>query len=129
MQMGLLKVFKQFCQPKPKIQAGGNALEWSRFEHLDGFRGFLAILVFLEHYQQLAQGPWVIFREIGAKAGVLGFFVLSSFLLTSRLIADLDHIDSFCSLQSILQICVIFLKYSIRRIARIYPMYLAAVYL
>ena len=39
----------------------------NRFEYLNGYRGFLALLVVMQHFQGFfnAQGDYLIFRDLG----------------------------------------------------------------
>ena len=89
-------------------------------DFLDGFRGTLAYWVFLTHVQLLAHltGDYDFFINVGYFIGVIGFFLLSSFLLTFRLIEELkkDGDDP-------IPILLIFIKYFVRRFFRIYIPY------
>ena len=62
----------------------------SRFEYLDGYRGFLVITVVLQHTwnanEDIMTGEYKIFKWTGTYVGVVGFFLLSAFLLTYRLL-------------------------------------------
>lgn len=88
----------------------------SRFDYLDGFRGFLAILVVFQHSQSdfELQDDYRLFISIGNFIGVSGFFALSSFLLTYRLLKDFDKA------KTAREECLIILKYAIKRFFRIY---------
>jgi peptidoglycan/LPS O-acetylase OafA/YrhL len=82
---------------------------------LDGYRGFLAIIVTLHHIGCFFfTGDVVYFRLTGYFIGVVGFFVLSSFLLTHRLMIDFERAESGkkCMVRVI--------QYAIRRFFRIY---------
>lgn len=66
----------------------------TRFETIDGLRGFLAICVFIHHsnvwYKYLHTGNWVapnsnLFNQLG-QTGVTFFFMISSFLFVKILI-------------------------------------------
>ena len=62
------------------------------FDCLDGYRGFCALLVVIQHsvgHMKIANDYAVIFI-LGSYLGVYGFFVLSAFLLTYRFIKELD---------------------------------------
>jgi len=87
-----------------------------KFDFLDGFRGSLATWVILHHlstYMQL-QCDYRYFDQTGYYIGVIGFFILSSFLLSYRLLVQLHDSHS----ETILS--VLFLKYGIKRFFRIY---------
>ncbi|CAF1095127.1 unnamed protein product [Brachionus calyciflorus] len=87
-----------------------------RFDFLDGYRGFCALTVTLHHTVPVYGDPgdfkWFI--KAGYFIGVLGFFVLSSFLLTFRMIKDFNKSKNFN------EILEIIFKYFIRRLFRIY---------
>lgn len=89
----------------------------NRFDHLDGYRGFLAILVVCQHSasQLHFPGDYHIFDSIGNFVGVSGFFALSSFLLTFRLLKDFAK-----SANSFLDSLVVVFKYATKRFFRIY---------
>jgi peptidoglycan/LPS O-acetylase OafA/YrhL len=82
---------------------------------LDGYRGFLAIIVTLHHIGwHFPVGDVTYFRQTGYFIGVVGFFVLSSFLLTHRLMIDFERAKSA-------KMCIIrVIQYAIRRFFRIY---------
>lgn len=99
----------------------------SKFYFLDSFRGFLAFTVALSHFGSQADKMWTTFVMFGPNVGIFGFFVLSSFLLTYRLLLEfvaLFHISdkNIYSKIKLLIACVI--KYTIRRVFRIYPMFI-----
>jgi peptidoglycan/LPS O-acetylase OafA/YrhL len=56
-----------------------------RFDCLDSWRGTLVLSVIFSHTKELG------FRSIGCHMGVMGFFSLSSFLLTYRLIKQYEN--------------------------------------
>jgi peptidoglycan/LPS O-acetylase OafA/YrhL len=82
----------------------------NNFDFLDGYRGFLVLTVIAHHFDLYFE----IINGIGYRIGVLGFFMLSAYLLTYRLLIDFDavatHRDRF----------IIILQYFIRRLFRIY---------
>ena len=82
-----------------------------RFEYLDSFRGILAISVILFH------SGYSPFTMHGFYLGVIGFFILSSFLLTYRL---LKQYSKSSTVKEILR-CTI--NYIITRTFRIYLPY------
>ena len=93
----------------------------SRFEYLDGYRGSLAIIVAISHTIPNLEKQSDIWRStIGYSLtyGVAGFFMLSAFLLTFRLLEELDNT------QNRQLIIVIIIKYFIRRFFRIYLVYI-----
>lgn len=66
---------------------GGQSLQHSRVPELDGFRGIALLLVLLGHFFQfslISPGPW---GEV-ASLGVLLFFALSGYLITSLLCSE-----------------------------------------
>ena len=84
---------------------------------LDGLRGLAVLLVLLSHMSLVGMNlyPGLDFSGIG-KAGVYLFFVLSAFLLTwQALAANQSPLPSY------------WLGYGLRRLCRIYPLYLVAV--
>ena len=87
-----------------------------RWDHLDGYRGFLAILVVLQHCEGIyhLEGDYQIFQHVGNFVGVSGFFALSSFLLTYRLLKDFDKATCFTDVFSAIA------KYTTKRFLRIY---------
>lgn len=91
----------------------------NRFDFLDGYRGFCAIIVVLHHTASyiINVGDFKYFYLTGYFIGVFGFFVLSSFLLTYRMIKDFEKSRTFDELITII------IKYFIRRIFRIYVPY------
>jgi peptidoglycan/LPS O-acetylase OafA/YrhL len=91
----------------------------SQFEYLDGLRGSYCLAVLFYHasgYHSFIHNEFRFFAAIGPFYGVIGFFVLSSFLLTYRLLCDLTHE----SVNSMSKINVIIQKYFIRRFFRVY---------
>ncbi|CAF1051876.1 unnamed protein product [Brachionus calyciflorus] len=74
------------------------------FDFLTGFRGLLALLVLLHHasYDLKLKGDYELFKGIGYYVGVIGFFVLSSFLLTHRLIIDLEMSFSLKNISNVI---------------------------
>lgn len=87
-----------------------------KFDALNGYRGLLAILVLLHHtsYDLKLKGDYDLLKGIGYYAGVIGFFILSAFLLTYRLTIDLEASSNYK------EIIKVILKYAIRRFFRIY---------
>ena len=94
-------------------------LENKKFDRLDGFRGILAISVVLQHTyaveEKIIPKKYKLVQHLGTYFGVPSFFVLSSFLLTYKLL------DQMCeSKRNFTKILLICLKYLIRRFFRIY---------
>ena len=83
-----------------------------RFEYFDSFRGILCISVIVFHQGLEA------YTFNGFNFGVMGFFILSSFLLSFRLI---KQYESATSVDKIIQITI---NYAIIRLFRIYFPYL-----
>ncbi len=87
--------------------------ETTRVVALDGLRGLAALIVLTSHFTN-DTGLWHGFLGQGAgQTGVMIFFILSGFLMT-RL-----HIGTPLTAQSLL-------NYVVRRMARIYPMFVIA---
>jgi len=92
-------------------------------DFLTGFRGTMALSVILEHSSHEGQRSshhdsrreLLLFYDIGFFYGVINFFILSSFLLTYRLLVDFSKTNG-----SIRQILLVITKYFIRRFFRIY---------
>lgn len=84
-----------------------------RFEFLDGYRGSLALIVTIAH--SLGGSGCLFFQKLSKlpqKYAISGFFILSSFLLTYRLIKDLNRRKN--------PIFVTLTQYFIRRLFRVY---------
>jgi len=100
-----------------------------QFEYLDGLRGSYCLAVLFYHasgYHSFIYNEFRFFAAIGPCFGVIGFFVLSSFLLTYRLLCDLTHTESINTLS---KINVIIQKYFIRRFFRVYiPFFVYSLY-
>lgn len=89
----------------------------NRFDFLDGYRGSLALIVVISHSYNGIDCRILRTLAFGSqKYAVSGFFLLSSFLLTYRLLKDLYRENS----NKILSI----LHYFIRRFFRIYVVYI-----
>lgn len=92
----------------------------SRFDWLDGYRGSLAIIVTYGH-TILPNRPLQcdFLNPINSqKYSIAGFFMLSSFLLTYRLLVELSKTKTNR------EILLVVLKYAIRRFFRIYVVYI-----
>lgn len=83
------------------------------FEYLDGYRGILALIVACAHtIYYSAKSELVNFlNTISQSVGVYGFFVLSSFLLTYRLLKEFQEKKT---------VTISILNYFIRRLFRVY---------
>jgi peptidoglycan/LPS O-acetylase OafA/YrhL len=82
---------------------------------LEGLRGFAFLLVFIAHASQFANAPY----RISGKEGLFLFFVLSAYLVTKNFTVSLhEHKNKLRA----------FINYIVRRIFRIYPMYLIALF-
>ena len=87
----------------------------NKLDYLEGFRGALANWVFFHHGVYLfpvKNTDYMFFEMTGYFIGVNGFFILSAFLLTYRLLTQLNMQNN--SLKKI------FIAYFIRRFFRIY---------
>lgn len=90
-----------------------------RFDFLDGYRGTLALIVVIAHAKKHRECEIVNFIvDISRTVAVDGFFVLSSFLLTHRLLTQFDKLDK--SKSGFKEKTLIILQYLIRRFFRIY---------
>lgn len=89
-----------------------------RFNFLDGYRGSLAIIVVMVHSSGTVGTHYSgMLSPISQKYSIAGFFLLSSFLLTYKLIKDLHKPN--------VKILITFIQYFIRRIFRIYFIFIA----
>jgi peptidoglycan/LPS O-acetylase OafA/YrhL len=96
-----------------------NSNKRPNFENLSGYRGFLALVVLLEHTSlKLDWGDLYVFGFMGQYVGVYGFFVLSAFLLTFHLLSDFHEASSNWI------IMLRTLQYAIKRFFRIYLVFL-----
>ena len=119
--LGLFK--KLFYYVKPKMSARFQFYNFIKLENadnrvdfLDGYRGTLALWVFLQHCNYVAKigGDFSYFDYPGYCIGVIGFFILSSYLLTYRLLVEINKTNSNKNT------LLIFIKYTIRRFFRVY---------
>ena len=97
----------------------------SHFLFLDSFRGLMAIIICIAHIQKYLGNPnpddiLSTAQRLATPLALPGFFILSSFLLTYRLLSDMSHSKS--SLFSF-QFILILIKYFIRRFFRIYVVF------
>ena len=88
----------------------------NRYDHLDGYRGYLCLLVLMQHTcnELYLDGDYQVFNNTGNFIGVSGFFALSTFLLTHRLLVEFDKSKSMIDVGAI---CI---KYALKRFCRIY---------
>ena len=99
-------------------------IKWDSFNKLtwDGLRGSFAFWVLIFHISQnidnFQKTDYYYFNLTGYFIGVVGFFILSSFLLTYRLLIEF-HDENKSN-----QIPLIIIKYFIRRFFRIYLPYI-----
>jgi peptidoglycan/LPS O-acetylase OafA/YrhL len=111
--------FTQFIFSSEKTQG--------KFDFLDGLRGSFALWVLIFHVSQnidnFQKTDYYYFNLTGYFIGVVGFFILSSFLLTYRLLIEF-HDENKSN-----QIPLITIKYFIRRFFRIYLPYIFYVFL
>jgi peptidoglycan/LPS O-acetylase OafA/YrhL len=100
-----------FKFPVPWSQEG----EGSKWNFLNGYRGFLALYVILAHSGDKNRDEIVDFAVHSSRViALFGFFVMSAFLLTYRLLKDLMQSKSTSN------DCTVLIKYAIRRFFRIY---------
>ncbi|MBH9577150.1 acyltransferase family protein [Inhella proteolytica] len=101
------------------MRASGGVPDSSRFETIDGLRGFLALLVFIHHasiwYFYVRTGAWrappsPLFTHMG-EAAVNMFFMITSFLFYGKLLASRGK-------------AVDWLRMYVSRVLRIVPLYL-----
>ena len=85
-------------------------------DFLNGYRGTLALWVFIQHCLDHADlgCDYIYFKNTGVLVGVVGFFLLSSYLLTYRLLEEINEKKGYKNT------ILIFTKYLIRRFFRIY---------
>ena len=88
--------------------------------YLDGYRGSLAYWVILSHCYVYAKldCDYRYFERTGYFIAVNGFFLLSAYLLTHRLLVELNKNDMHSK-----KVLIIFSKYFIRRFFRVYVPY------
>ena len=97
--------------------------EDKRFKFLDGYRGSLAIIVIVAHSTTFLDTKCQLIRMLASGAqrySMSGFFVLSAFLLTHRLL------DEFERAEGQRHLLLITLKYATRRFCRIYVVFVLA---
>ena len=87
-----------------------------RFLFLDSFRGLMAIIICIAHVQKYLGNPnkddiMDTAQKLATPLGLPGFFILSSFLLTYRLLAECSNSN---------KLILVLAKYFIRRFFRIY---------
>lgn len=114
-----MKLYKCFLKFFEDTQDGV-----SKFDFLDGYRGILALIVTIHHLIPLyhdGPGDFAVFVMSGYYIGVMGFFVLSSFLLTFKMIIDISKT------KDVSEVLTIIIKYFIRRFFRIYIPYMVFV--
>jgi len=93
----------------------------AKFNHLDSLRGLLCLNVVLIHAGQLLPVQSMFLKQYFDKTlvfAVPGFFLLSAFLLTYRLLLELFNYKS----TEFKPIFKLLAKYAIRRFFRIYPL-------
>jgi len=94
----------------------------SNFQHLDSLRGLLCLNVVLVHAEQLLPIQSKLLKQYFDKTEIFavpGFFLLSAFLLTYRLLLELFNYK----LTEFKPIFKLLAKYAIRRFFRIYPLF------
>jgi peptidoglycan/LPS O-acetylase OafA/YrhL len=78
---------------------------------LDGLRGLAILCVVLYHCHSRLEGTWIYYASLWGWSGVIFFFVLSGFLITSILLGARDKPHYFHNFHA-------------RRVLRIWPVYL-----
>jgi peptidoglycan/LPS O-acetylase OafA/YrhL len=98
----------------------------TRFKFLDGYRGFCALLVVMNHMVHFTplKNDYQIFYENGFYVGLVGFFILSSFLLTYKMINDFYKLRDQKAYMKLKCSIIIVKNYLTRRFFRIYMPYL-----
>lgn len=85
-----------------------------RFAFLDGFRGTLALVWVLHHISVILEFPMLdVFSTIAQRYAITGFFLLTSFLLTYRLLKEFHQKPNS-------NIFITTVQFSIRRFFRVY---------
>ena len=92
------------------------------FLFLDSFRGLMAIIICIAHVQKYLGNPnkddiMDTAQKLATPLGLPGFFILSSFLLTYRFLAEVSNSNAFVISKTLF---LIIAKYFIRRFFRIY---------
>jgi len=106
---------------QPIVARPDKLFQPGKFEHLDSLRGLLCLNVVLIHAGQLMPVQSIFLKQYFDKTlvfAVPGFFLLSAFLLTYRLLLELFNYKS----TELKQIVKLLAKYAIRRFFRIYPL-------
>lgn len=93
------------------------------FPNLTGLRAIAILLVFFHHYNQIInlfgyRGIPIYFLDSAGEIGVLLFFVLSGFLITSLLLNEVKLVKK-----------INVKKFYVRRILRIWPLYYLMIFL
>lgn len=115
----MLKSFLKVSKTLIDIFDTTDQSDQNKFSCLDGFRGMLALIVIVTHSK--FNGNCEIVNFIESKAlivAVNGFFILSAFLLTYRLLNELNK-----SAGNYRKQFLILLKYTVRRFFRIYVVF------
>lgn len=84
---------------------------------LDGFRGFAVLTVLLAHSSHAGLHPFGLDFDHFGSVGVYLFFVLSAYLINRQMLDALERRSAHPRF---------WLRYALRRLLRIYPMYLLA---
>jgi len=106
---------------QPNVARPAKLFQPSKFQHLDSLRGLLCLNVVLIHAGQLLSVQSTLLKQYFNKTldfAVPGFFLLSAFLLTYRLLLELFNYK-LTEFKSIIKLLA---KYAIRRFFRIYPL-------
>ncbi len=106
---------------EPDVARPVKPFQPSKFQHLDSLRGLLCLNVVLIHAGQMLPVQSILLKKYFEKTlvfAVPGFFLLSAFLLTYRLLLELFNYK----LAEFKPIFKLLAKYAIRRFFRIYPL-------
>ena len=106
---------------QPNVARPAKLFQPSKFQHLDSLRGLLCLYVVLIHAGQMLPVQSMLLKKYFEKTlvfAVPGFFLLSAFLLTYRLLLELFNYK----LTEFKPIAKLLAKYAIRRFFRIYPL-------
>lgn len=110
-----LRTQKNFYDERDKQET----VAQNRFDYLDGYRGTLALIVIVAHSHQFVNVKILKYDQgITHSYGIGGFFMLSAFLLTFRLL------EEFKKCKNLKSIILYIFKYFTRRFVRIYLYYL-----
>jgi peptidoglycan/LPS O-acetylase OafA/YrhL len=116
----IMTAFKKIFKHVVDIFKDSQAPIHNRFEVFDGLRGSFAVLVVVYHMVEFIplDGDYQIVAMTGTYIAVVGFFIMSSFLLTYKTLNDLFKIRVYEN--TMRQVVLIVVQYFVRRFFRIY---------